>query len=92
MSCSRSSGRWSRDWKRSSPGLDGRLEPDAHVLARDFLQQNELGLASETIADALSDAATPLTDQERAEMLALVERMAMDDSVSRALILCPRSA
>jgi hypothetical protein len=72
--------------------LEGRLESDADALARDVLGHNELGLALETIADALSDGAVPITDLERAEMLVLVDRMSMDDRVSTALALCPRSA
>jgi hypothetical protein len=44
------------------------------------------------MADALSNARSSISDQERTELLSLVEDMQMDGRVSEALALCPRSA
>ena len=41
------------------------------------------------MADALGEAGAPITDEERAEMLAFVEEMGMSERVSLALALCP---
>lgn len=41
------------------------------------------------MADALSEDEKPLTEDERADMLAVVKRMQMGDRVPRALSFCP---
>jgi hypothetical protein len=56
----------------------------------EFIDANELGLALEQMADVLSEDERPLSDDERADMLALVDRMRMDDRVPRALEFCPQ--
>ena len=47
------------------------------------------GSTLEQMADVLCEEDQPLTAAERADMLALVERMQMGDRVPRALALCP---
>ncbi len=69
--------------------LDDRL-PDMDVtLIDEFIDVNERGLALEQLADVLSEDEQPLTAEERADMLALVDVMQMGDRVSQALRCCP---
>jgi hypothetical protein len=42
------------------------------------------------MADLLSEDEQPLSTEERADMLALVDRMQMDDRVARTLAFCPQ--
>ena len=72
--------------------LGDRLDLKTQRWVHEFLDHNELGLALETMAEALSEAAAPISDHERAEMLDLVADMRMDGRVSHALALCPPSA
>jgi hypothetical protein len=53
-------------------GLGDRLDGRTQRWTQEFLDHNELGLALETIADGLSEADAPISDDERQEMLALV--------------------
>jgi hypothetical protein len=69
--------------------LGDRLDLQSQEWAHEFLDQNEQALALATMADALEEAGAPITDEERAEMLAFVEEMGMSERVSRALALCP---
>lgn len=69
--------------------LDDRLPGKDVTLIAEFIDANELGLALEQIAEVLCEDEQPLTSDERSDMLALVERMQMDDRVSRALAFCP---
>jgi hypothetical protein len=69
--------------------LDDRLPAKDVTLIAEFIDANELGLALEQLADVLSEDEQPLTPDERADMLALTERMRMGDRVPRALELCP---
>jgi hypothetical protein len=69
--------------------LDDRLPSRDVTLIAEFIDANELGLALEQMADVLCEEDQPLTAAERADMLALVERMQMGDRVPRALALCP---
>ena len=65
--------------------LDDRLPGrDVSVIA-EFIDSNELGLALEQMADVLSEDERPLARAERADSLALVDRMEMGDRVPRAL-------
>lgn len=68
--------------------LDDRL-PGKDVSIADFIDANELGLALEQIAEVLSEDEQPLAAAERADMLALVDRMLMGDRVPLALSSCP---
>lgn len=70
--------------------LDDRLPGKDVTLLAEFIDANELGLALEQMADVLSEDERPLSDDERADMLALVDRMRMGDRVPRALEFCPR--
>jgi hypothetical protein len=58
-------------------------------LTAEFIDANELGLALEQMADVLSVDELPLSAGERADMLALHDRMHMSDGVPRALPFCP---
>jgi hypothetical protein len=71
--------------------LSDRLPRPDQVLVSDFIDANELGLALEQMADTLSEDDRPISDQERADMLGLAERMQMDGRVSRALAFCPEA-
>ena len=50
---------------------------------------DEYGLALEDMAGILAHAKAPVTDQERAGMLALVRKMHIDDLVPRVLHCLP---
>jgi hypothetical protein len=69
--------------------MGDRLDLQSKEWVQEFLDHNELGLALETMVDALSEAGEPITDQERGEMLGLVVEMQMDDRVPHALAECP---
>jgi hypothetical protein len=69
--------------------LNDRLPGKDVTLIAEFIDANELGLALEQIADVQSEDEQPLSADERADMLALVDRMQMDDRVPRALAFCP---
>jgi hypothetical protein len=69
--------------------LDDRLPGKDVTLIAELIDANELGLALEQMADVLSEDERSLTTDERADMLALVGRMQMDDRVRRALAFCP---
>lgn len=69
--------------------LDDRLPGKDITQVAEFIDANELGLALEWMADALSEEEQPLAPDERTDMLALVERMRMDDRVPGALQSCP---
>ena len=69
--------------------LDDRLPSKDVTLIGEFIDANELGLALEQMADLLSEDEQPVSADERGDMLALVDRMQMDDRVSRALAGCP---
>jgi len=70
--------------------LDDRLRGQDVALIGEFIDANELGIALEQIADVLSENEQPLAAGERADMLALVDRMQMGDRVPRALSFCPQ--
>ena len=53
--------------------LNDRLPGKDVTLIADFIDANELGLALEQIADVLSEDEQPLSADERADMLALVD-------------------
>jgi hypothetical protein len=69
--------------------LDDRLPSQVVVQTAEYIDHNELGLALEWMAEALSEGGHPLSADERADMLALVHRMKMDDLVPHALAACP---
>jgi hypothetical protein len=71
--------------------LEGRLDREAARQLYHFIEVGEYGLALEEIAAALADAAVPITDQERSDMLTLTATMGMDNLVPRALGFCPRA-
>ena len=72
-------------------GLDDRLDREDARLLHHFIEVGEYGLALGDIAGVLAHAKTPITDQERSDMLALTATMNMDDLVPRALGFCPRA-
>lgn len=69
--------------------LDDRLPGKDVTLIAEFIDANELGLALEQLADVLSEDEQPLSPDERADMVALADRMQMGDRVARALRFCP---
>ena len=82
------------DLHRRLSGLVILLEPrmkseDANLICH-FVEVGEYGLALEELADHLALAGTPITDQERNDMMALTAKMQMDDNVLLTLAFCPR--
>jgi len=69
--------------------LDDRLPGKDVTLIAECIDANELGLALEQMADVLSEDDKPPAADERADMLALVDRMQIGDRASRALSSCP---
>jgi hypothetical protein len=69
--------------------LDDRLAGGAVTEIAEAIDHNELGIALEWLAYALSEDEQPLSADERNDILALVDRMEMDDQVPRAPALCP---
>lgn len=69
--------------------LDDRLSARDLVFVAEFIDVGELGLALEQMADALCEGEAPVARTERADMLALAERMNLGSRVSRALRFCP---
>ncbi len=72
-------------------GIEDRLDRQDARQLHHFIEVGEYGLALEEIAGALAQAKTPITDQERSDMLALTATMKMDDLVPRALGFCPHA-
>lgn len=70
--------------------LDDRLSGKDVTEIAEMIDHNELGVALEWMAGALSEGEQPLSTVERADILVLVDRMEMDDQVTRALALCPK--
>jgi hypothetical protein len=68
--------------------VEDRLGRDQARWVHHVIDVDEYGLALEDIVGILAHAKTPVTDQERAEMLALARKMHMDDLVPRVL-QCP---
>jgi hypothetical protein len=69
--------------------LDDRLPGKDATLIAEFIDAYELGLALEQMADVLGEDEKPLSADERADVLGLVDRTRMDDRVPRALAFCP---
>jgi hypothetical protein len=69
--------------------LDDRVPGKDITLIAEFIDANELGLAFEQLAAVLADDEQPLAADERADMLALVDRMQMGERVPRVLSFCP---
>ncbi len=72
-------------------GLEDRLDRQDARQLHHFIEVGEYDLALEGIAGALAQAKTPITDQERSDMLALTATMKLDDLVPRALGFCPHA-
>ena len=73
-------------------GLDDRIGRDQASLLHHFIEVGEYGLALEDIAGTLAQDAIAVTDQERLDMMALADRMKLEDGlVPRALAACPRT-
>ena len=73
-------------------GLGDRLDRGDASQLHHFIEVGEYGLALEEIAATLAQTQTPVTGQERGDMLALVRHMGMDDLVPDALASCPPMA
>lgn len=55
----------------------------------EYIDANELGLALEHLADQLCEYDLPVSPDERADMLALADRMEITERVAGCLELCP---
>ncbi|MEV0286466.1 MULTISPECIES: MafI family immunity protein [unclassified Kribbella] len=71
--------------------LDDRLRGKDIALIAEFVDANQLGLALEQLADVLSEDELPLARDERADLLALADRMHLGDRVPNALSFLPES-
>ena len=71
--------------------VENRLGPEQAAWVHHVIDVDEYGLALEDMIAILAQASAPLTDQERAGMLALARTMQMDDLVPRVL-QCSRAA
>ena len=72
-------------------GLEDRLDRDRARQLHNFIEVGEYALALEEIVGRLHRDKTPITNQERSDVLALTRTMGMDDLVTRALESCPRA-
>ena len=72
-------------------GFDDRLSRRDAELIHEFIDVGEFVLSLEQIADVLAEDERALTDDERVEVLALVEEVGMDDRVPSAIGRCPRA-
>ena len=71
--------------------LDDRLDREKARMLYNFIEVGEYGLALEEIVGTLCRHKTPITSQERSDVLALTRTMGMDDLIPRALRSCPRA-
>ena len=65
--------------------VEDRLGPEQARWVHHVIDVDEYGLALEDMVGILAYANAPVTDQERADMLALARRMQMDELVPRVL-------
>jgi hypothetical protein len=72
--------------------LEDRLGGEQAEWFLELIAVGEYGLALEEIAGALAQDKIAITDDERGDMLALAERMTMDDLVAHAVGFCPQAA
>ncbi len=70
--------------------VSDRLTGSGAQDVRDFICAGEFGLALEWAADDSSREERPISDEERATVLALHEDMGMNGRVPHALASCPR--
>ena len=70
--------------------LGHRMRSEAANLICHFAGVGEYSLALEELAGYLALAGTPVTGQERNDMMALAAKMQMDDNVPLTLAFCPR--
>jgi hypothetical protein len=68
--------------------VEDKLGPEQAQWVHHVIDVDEYGLALEDMVGILAYANAPVTDQERADMLALARKMHMDDLVPRVL-QCP---
>jgi hypothetical protein len=80
---------WYEDLRGQLFGLliavEDRLGPEDAQWVHHVIDVDEFGLALQDIVGILAYANAPVTDQERADMLALARKMHMDDLVPRVL-------
>jgi hypothetical protein len=68
--------------------IEDRLGPEQAQWVHHVIGADEYGVALEEMVGILAHAGAPVTDQERAGILALARKMQMDDLVPR-LLQCP---
>lgn len=69
--------------------LDEKIAPDRVRLADELIDAAEFGLALEALADWLSEAGTPLTDELRADFDRLATQLGNHERVMTPLARCP---
>ena len=70
--------------------LEGRLPGKDISLVADFIDAGEFVLALEQMADVMGEDEQPLSPEERADMLALAERMQISDRVPVPFTSAPK--
>lgn len=70
--------------------LGDRVDRQTQDYVHEFVDHNEHGLALETLAEALGDGKTAVSESERSELLDLASRMQVTEFVLTALARCPR--
>jgi hypothetical protein len=68
--------------------VEDRLPTETATFVGELIDASEFGIAVETMAEVLGGSGQSVASEERAEFMALVRRMAMDDRVER-LAMCP---
>lgn len=69
--------------------LDDRVGRRDQAIVAEYIDANELGLALDQLAYALSEDGRGLVVDERSDMLALAEAMGIESRISSALRSCP---
>lgn len=69
--------------------LEDRLAAEQVRFIHELIDGDEWGVALEQIADVLAEDEMVLREDERADLIALNDRMGMGSRVPRVLALCP---
>ena len=69
--------------------MENRLDPAEVATVQHFIQEDELPHAMKALLDGLQDTAQPITNEDRAEMLAVGQLLQVGQYVRRALRSLP---
>jgi hypothetical protein len=71
--------------------LDDRLSPRDQSVITEYIDHNELGLALESMTDALADSRQGVSAEERSDLLTLALRMKTGEKVEAAIAALPET-